>query len=158
MQSHKERLSRRLQRLREHHQACARRFNEATVRKTHLEQENNLLLTQQIMERKRKQEKELDLDTSDESGCDDGSDYVPSPNSTDGEDCGPMQLHNDAEMQEQEELKGDTDNLEENKWNKKEMIPLTEDVIKLQKYLKSVEENARVKLEEVILIPKHTAC
>lgn len=40
-------------------------------------------------------------------------------------------------------------NLEENKWNKKEMIPLTEDVIKLQNYLKSMEENAREKLKEV---------
>lgn len=37
-------------------------------------------------------------------------------------------------------------NLEENKWNKKEMIPLTEDIIALQKYLKSTEENAREKL------------
>ncbi|KAL0152203.1 hypothetical protein M9458_051926 [Cirrhinus mrigala] len=37
-------------------------------------------------------------------------------------------------------------NLEENKWNKKEMIPLTEDIITLQKYLKSTEENAREKL------------
>lgn len=40
-------------------------------------------------------------------------------------------------------------NLEENKWNKTEMIPLTEDVIKLQNYLKSMEENAREKLKEV---------
>ncbi|KAK0132576.1 hypothetical protein N1851_032543 [Merluccius polli] len=39
-------------------------------------------------------------------------------------------------------------NLEENKWNKKEMIPLTDDVIKLQKYLKSMEEDAREKLIE----------
>lgn len=39
-------------------------------------------------------------------------------------------------------------NLEENKWNKKEMIPLTEDVIKLQKYVKSIEENAREKLTD----------
>lgn len=39
-------------------------------------------------------------------------------------------------------------NLEENKWNKKEMIPLTEDVIKLQNYLKSMEENAREKVKE----------
>lgn len=39
-------------------------------------------------------------------------------------------------------------NLEENKWNKKEMIPLTEDVILLQKYLKSIEENAQEKLKE----------
>ncbi|XP_031144240.1 uncharacterized protein LOC116042262 isoform X1 [Sander lucioperca] len=39
-------------------------------------------------------------------------------------------------------------NLEENKWNKKEMIPLTEDVIQLQKYLKSMEKNAREKLME----------
>ncbi|XP_073805417.1 uncharacterized protein si:ch211-235f1.3 isoform X3 [Danio rerio] len=39
-------------------------------------------------------------------------------------------------------------NLEENKWNKKEMIPLTEDVILLQKYLKSVEQTAREKLKD----------
>lgn len=39
-------------------------------------------------------------------------------------------------------------NLEENKWYKKEMIPLTEDVIQLQKYLKSTEENATEKLRE----------
>ncbi|KAI3356655.1 hypothetical protein L3Q82_003289 [Scortum barcoo] len=39
-------------------------------------------------------------------------------------------------------------NLEENKWNKKDMIPLTEDVIELQKYLKCVEQNAREKLIE----------
>ncbi len=39
-------------------------------------------------------------------------------------------------------------NLEENKWYKKEMIPLTEDVIQLQKYLKSTEENAMEKLRE----------
>lgn len=39
-------------------------------------------------------------------------------------------------------------NLEENKWNKKEMIPLTDDVIKLQKYLKSLQENAKRKLTE----------
>ncbi|KAF3855744.1 hypothetical protein F7725_016467, partial [Dissostichus mawsoni] len=37
-------------------------------------------------------------------------------------------------------------NLEEKKWNRKEMIPLTEDVLKLQKYLKSVEEDASEKL------------
>ncbi|KAI3356650.1 hypothetical protein L3Q82_003284 [Scortum barcoo] len=39
-------------------------------------------------------------------------------------------------------------NLEENKWNKKDMIPLTEDVFELQKYLKCVEQNAREKLIE----------
>lgn len=37
-------------------------------------------------------------------------------------------------------------NLEEERWNKKDMIPLTEDVMKLQKVLKSTEEEAKDKL------------
>ncbi|XP_041823315.1 uncharacterized protein LOC121628352 isoform X2 [Melanotaenia boesemani] len=39
-------------------------------------------------------------------------------------------------------------NLEEDKWNKKEMIPLTEDVMKLQKMLKATEEASKQKLME----------
>ncbi|XP_029916232.1 uncharacterized protein LOC115370202 isoform X2 [Myripristis murdjan] len=39
-------------------------------------------------------------------------------------------------------------NLEEGKWNKKEMIPLTEDVMKLHKVLKSTEEKAKEQLLE----------
>lgn len=37
-------------------------------------------------------------------------------------------------------------NLEEERWNKKEMIPLTEDVMKLHKVLKSTEKEAKDKL------------
>lgn len=37
-------------------------------------------------------------------------------------------------------------NLEEDRWNKKEMLPLTEDVMKLHKVLKSTEEEAKEKL------------
>ncbi|GLD71157.1 uncharacterized protein AKAME5_002247800 [Lates japonicus] len=39
-------------------------------------------------------------------------------------------------------------NLEEDRWNKKEMIPLTEDVMKLHNVLKSTEEEAAKKILE----------
>lgn len=39
-------------------------------------------------------------------------------------------------------------NLEENKWNKSNALPLTEDVITLQKYLKDLEDESKAKLEQ----------
>lgn len=39
-------------------------------------------------------------------------------------------------------------NLEENKWNKSNALPLTEDVITLQKYLKDLEDESKAKLKQ----------
>lgn len=39
-------------------------------------------------------------------------------------------------------------NLEQQKWNKADVLPLTEDVVKLQKYLRSLEDKSRQQLNE----------